>query len=165
MLGRARAWSTTLFGDTISVETQQSPKDLLAELSALDTITAVRLVGHLVLLPSTLTQTDNHITHLDVGIGVASAEAFAVSGGIPDPNVTGDTPARGWLWRYRMVFASHNADGTEDSYHRWPEVSFDLRAMRKVDRGKLYFTFIATTVTGTLGSMRLSGIIRALCLT
>jgi len=88
-----------------------------------------------------------------------------VSGGIPDPNAAGDVPIRNWLWRERLTIIVENAGGTEDSAKQWPEVRFDVRSMRKVDRGRLYLSVIATAQTGTFASIRLSGIIRSLCLT
>jgi len=164
-VARPRAWGDNLIDIAMTGETQQSPVDLLSELVTSDTITVIRLVGHLSVVPNSITASTVMTCAVDLGIGVASIEAFNVAGGIPDPNAAGDVPIRNWLWRDRLVAVIENAGGTEDSYKQWPEVRFDLRAMRKVDRGRLYLTVVPTALVGTYGALRLVGIIRALCLT
>ena len=163
---RPRAWADNLIGIVLSGDgVQASPVDLLSELVPADTIMVVRLVGHLYVFPQTLTQTGNYITAVDLGIGVASIEAFNIAGGLLDPNQAGDVPIRNWLWRDRLLIAHENDGGTEDSYKSWPEVRFDIRAMRKVDRGRLYLSAVASLSTGTFSTVQLLGSVRALCLT
>ena len=165
-MARPRAWGDTLVEFAIaSAGVVSTPLNLLTTLSPSDTITVARLIGHLTVLPTSLISTGNHVTNIDMGIGVASIEAFAATAGLPLPSIAADVPIRGWLWRERLTMAHHNDDGTEDSYVKWPEVRFDLGAMRKVDRGVLYFHAIVSLSGGTFVSITVHGLIRAMCIT
>ena len=80
---------------------------------------------------------------------MVTQEAFTAAV-VPDPEDDSEYPARGWLWRDRMIQAYANAAGTElEPYFMIPEVRFDVRAMRKVDKGKLVLT---VTKAGSVGS-------------
>ena len=60
-----------------------------------------------------------------------------------------------------MIF--NNASGTVETYD-FPAVHFDIRANRKVDRGRLYLVWHNTTADGTGVVTRLVGRIRTLFL-
>ncbi len=163
---RARSWGDTRVNVSMtSAGAQASPLDLLSELVSSDRITVVRLVGHLYLVPVSLTATNAGIIQTDLGIGVASIEAFNVAGGIPDADDPTDVPIRNWLWADTLVMYHENAGGTEVVAPTFGEVRFDLRAMRKVDRGRLYLTMVSSSLAGTMFSVRVFGRVRALCLT
>ena len=161
MPSRARAWGDTLVSTTLTGA--QVNLDLLADLAAADTKTVVRLVGHLTFVPAEEGTAGHTVQVMSMGIQVVAAEAFAASV-VPDPNVGGDVPVRGWLWRDRAV---EYIETTNNAATPWffPEVRFDLRAMRKVDRGVLVFTVNKDVPLGVAHDLRMQGIIRALCLT
>ena len=98
------------------------------------------------------------VSHEDYGIGVESVEAFNAAAH-PDPNTDGDFPTRGWVLRGRMV--SSQSVGGGQIVHR---VSGDLHAMRKIDRGTLFFVANHNSIGGTTYTVRVSGLIRSLLL-
>ena len=160
---RPRAWSDSLF-DTSIPTGGDLLSNLLAELVAVETATVTRLIGHLN-LQATSTGEVEYAEIVDVGIGVVSKEAFDVGvTAVPDPHVAGDVPARGWLYRARRlsIFGLPSVGGP----FRIPAIfDFDVRAARRVDRGRL-FMYIHTTNTGGTGTqMELVGLVRALALT
>jgi len=160
---RGRAWGDTLFGELIT-SGNQFVSGLLSEMTPSDTITVVRLVGHLVISPSSLIAVADGTQALDVGIGVSAEEAFNAAV-LPDPNVAGDIPARGWLWRDRILMGNARVAGLGENVVEYGHVRFDIRAMRKVDRGILYVSMFNSPIAGTPQSITVVGIIRALCLT
>jgi len=95
---------------------------------------------------------------LDMGIGITSQEAFA-AGALPDPNVAGDRPPRGWVWRDRVVVAQNGDAGPIVSH-----VRADIRASRKVENGELFFIVWNTAGEGTSFTVNVRILIRALIL-
>ena len=85
---RGRTWSDTRFGGTALVVGTPIIADLLANAPAVDTLTAVRIVCDLdahYIVTNTLSDSDSTV---DLGIGVASVEAFAAgAAALPDPGV------------------------------------------------------------------------------
>ena len=163
-MARPLAWADTLLGVQITSAAGMTALDLLVDLAAADVKTVMRLVGHLTVVTNSFGTTDDAVMALDVAVGVASREAFD-AGVLPDANVDTDVPARGWLWRDRLMCARGNSSGTVEDWHI-PEVRFDIRSARKVDRGVLFITAFNNLVSGGSGlTIRLVGIVRALCAT
>ena len=163
MASRPAAWADTLLSQVITAGTPLTALDLLAPLAASDTITVVRLLGRIRVVTA-IDVNESGVARVDLGVGVAAAEAFT-AGVTPDPGVAGDVPARGWLWRDSVCVATSNSAtfGTEVSI--WPEVRFDIRSARLVDRGNLYLAADNAVMDGSAMIVRLVGLIRALCLT
>ena len=158
---RNRAWADTAVGGIVGA----TPliQDLLTSLTPSDTITAARLVGSIYMMGVDPESVRNGLVSIDIGIGVAAEEAF-VAAVLPDPDVNAEAPARGWLYKTRSHVYEQNVGGSIQ--HAVPGiVMFDIRTMRKVDRGRLYITFKANLVEGTDFDIRMSGLVRALCLT
>jgi len=132
-----------------------------------DTITVTRLVGVVNMFTSSTNEVE-YTQEVDLGIGVASKEAFLVGGtALPDPNVAGDYPARGWLYISREVAQQAIPTGGTPTamYRQNIRFQFDIRTMRKVDKGILYVHIRNTNVDGTATLLQTSGRIRALCMT
>ncbi len=142
--------------------------DLLANATVnLDNITVVRLLVELWMTPPSLTSTASGLIQAQMGIGVSTNAAFSAGvTSLPDPRVPADAPARGWLWRGDMMYGYNNVDGTEKENWNFPgHTREDLGAMRKVDRGTLFFIFAGTAVVATEVDVDVTGLIRVLCLT
>ena len=165
MPNRPRAWGDRNIGLTL-VTTIAQQIDLLSNFSASDTITAARLIGRLVAMPSSLTAQVEGVMQLDLAVGVVTDEAFVAAGAaIPNPSVEGAQPARGWLYKSRMFCMKEHDTGTTNEFTYIDTLQFDVRAARKVDRGKLMFVVESNTAQGTAFNVGLRGVIRALCLT
>jgi len=96
---------------------------------------------------------------------VVTAQAFSTGvSATPDSDDSSAYPARGWLWRDRVVVERAVGAGPVD-YHHGTEVRFDLGAMRRVDKGKLILTMKPTLNHGTIFNTKVTGIIRVLCAT
>ncbi len=93
---------------------------------------------------------------IDLGIGVADQEAFAAAV-LPDPEVAGDEPALGWVWRDRLV-SIIPSDGDVISHM----LQADIKSQRKIDDGELYFSASSTSILGTSHTLQLAGLIRCL---
>ncbi len=167
MTDRARAWGDAIIDASFPITQTQVIDDLLETLSPNDTITAVRLVIRLHCVPQNLSDNIDGGTRIDFGIGVAALEAFNANA-IPDPDVAGDVPARGWLWRSTMIAVANSVTGppAHDVYFG-TTLEADVRAMRKVDRGKLYLVMRSgpTVVSGSYLPTAVIGLVRTLCLT
>jgi len=164
-MARPRAWGDTHLSLALLDGVVQE-KDLLVNLASSDTRTVVRLIGRLNAQPNSISgQVDGSMV-LSIGIGVVAAEAFAVQGtAMPNPSIVTEQPARGWLYKSTMVVTKEHASGTENEYTFIDTLAFDVRAARKIDRGVLFFSIESNNATGaTAFDVRLSGVIRALCL-
>jgi len=159
MPNRGRSWSDTLFNVLLVSGAAQINSDLLANAPVADTLTVVRLVVDLQGYVQTTISTVGSQS-LDVGIGVSSLEAFGVNA-LPDVNVDDEYPPRGWLYINRKVAIRYAIDSpTVTARHQ-----VDLRAMRRIDKGKLFVSMSTTAIDGTSQAVRVTGRIRALCLT
>ncbi len=140
---------------------------LLAATVNLDTITVTRIIATLTLTPEDPISTTSGTNRVDIGIGVCTAAAFAAgAGSVPDPRVAADAPARGWLYRGSMTAAHQNGAGTEAaSGWVYPTLTFDVGAMRKVDRGILFMVIALTAIQGSEVTWDMSGLVRSLCMT
>ncbi len=163
-MARRLAWADRLFSTDILTGAQLI-LDLLSTAPDLDTITATRLIGRMLFHPNTLTGTPNRgVATMDVGIGVVSEEAF-LAGVVPDPLSEAEAPARGWLYRTRMAAVFSNGNAIENENHLWPELMFDVRAMRKVDKGRLVFIVNNSLAVEAGVTVTVTGIVRTLCMT
>ena len=159
---RPRAWGDTRMSASLANGVGQQ-FDLLGSLTAADTITSARIIGHYTVAPTGAVAAIAHESLIDIGIGVVSAEAFN-AGVVPDPNIDGDVPDRGWLYRDTLYLMFNNLSGTVEDY-LYPSLRFDVRAARRVDRGKLFLVVHRTTIAGTDHACRITGLTRVLCLT
>ena len=94
---------------------------------------------------------------LDIGVGVASKEAFD-AGALSEPESEQEHPMTGWVYRCRHV-AGNRADL---GYNGRIDVQRDIRAQRKLDTGDLFMVTSNTALSGTASSMRMVFIIRCL---
>ncbi len=163
-MARPLAWGDTVVNVLLVSAVNMSPLDLLANLTAADTITAMRIVGHLKVIPESLDTNVVFQQAVDLGIGVSSVESFAANV-LPDPNSPSESPPRGWLWTDRMVCLYSNSATFGIELYSIPEVRFDIRASRKVDRGNLFLNGASITLGNTAENVRLVGRIRVLCAT
>ncbi len=161
--GRGRAWADTLLSQTLTSGAATASLNLLTTAPTEDTLTAVRMIINLNVTPTSGLEAVDGAQSVDIGIGVTSGEAFT-AGAIPDPNTAGDFPARGWLWRERLVIFRGVGAGPIDTWH-YPVVRADIRAARKIDKGRLFITLQLGNMTGAIFDCHVAGIIRVLCLT
>ncbi len=160
---RERAWADVRIVTTIAAGATILT-DLLAGAPTIDTLTAVRLVGHLELYQSPISEVESMMT-VDVGIGVTSSQAFGTAGALPDLKTLG-FPPRGWLYKAtKAAYQGLPTGGTSTAMWRRDAVfEFDLRAMRKIDKGTLYME-IESTATVNTATLQVIGFVRTLCLT
>jgi len=162
---RPRSWGDTQVSLNMSpTVAQQLDLNLFGPQG--DTLTVVRLIGRVVAHPNSLEGQLTGAMQVDIGIGVAANVAFALgTTGTPDLTVSSELPARGWLYRQRMLVMKDHATGTVNEQTYVDVLSFDLKASRKLDRGNLYVKFETNNSTGaSTFDVRLTGIIRALIL-
>ena len=159
---RPRAWADRIISLGVTSGAQTIPFDLLADLPDTTVKTVTRLIGTFTLVPSDLDAAVTSAQRIDMGIGVASQEAFT-AGVVPDPNVQADYPALGWLWIDSQTVIKVNASGTTEAF-LYPTVHFDIGAQRKVDRGIIYFVANNTLILGSAMGIQVVGRIRTLSL-
>ena len=163
---RRRAWAD-FFVSMLLVDAVPQSVDLLTQAPDLDTITVARLVGRLHAQHAGLTtQVDSRMA-INIGIGVASVEAFGVaaSAGLPIVGSAASQPPRGWLYRTQMLSTKVHSTGTTYEINEPDMVDFDIRSLRKVDQGRLFLVAESLDIDFTAADIRLTGLIRALCLT
>jgi len=97
---------------------------------------------------------------VDLGIAVGSQESVAASV-VPDPDVAGNFPTRGWVYRGRWRVWGTAADR---AVVVWRPIDEDIRARRKLENGEVYIVVDNNLVEGFANSIRLVGIIRQLWL-
>ena len=137
--------------------------NLLINLTESDTITVVRVIGEFTVVPIEDPTAGYTVQGIDAGIQVVTAEAFA-AGVFSDPDQNADTPARGWVWRTRLTEMTDTTNNVIDTWN-YPTQRFDVRAARRVDRGILAFVVDKNAQVGVVHDVRISGILRVLCLT
>jgi len=162
MASRPRAWSDTRIEISALVAGAEQSVDLLEDMPTLDTRTVIRLIGDLWFMISPNSTIVDSLSTVDIGIGVSSAEAFTIAGAaLPNPGLPTQFPPRGWLYvNTQPVIQQAESVGVLNYLAHF---KFDLRAMRKVDKGVLFLRMQqANVITG--GSMRVIGRVRTLCL-
>ena len=162
-MARPLAWADTTFSTALVNGANITPVNLLLNLAGADTITAMRIVGHLYVTQQDVDSALDGLYAVDLGIGVAAKEAFD-AGVVPDPQTDGDVPARGWMWKDRLLAVRTQLSSTGDKLYVG-EVRFDIRSARKVDRGIMYINAFLSTLNGTPANHTLVGHTRVLCAT
>ncbi len=156
-----------MFVNTAIVASGQVKFDLLANAPTVDTLTVVRIIGYLDCGRVSTNEVES-IQAIDVGIGVASSEAFTIGvTALPSPAVATEYPSRGWLYRSRRVEGQALPTGGSPTamWRQRALFQFDARAMRKIDKGILYLMATNSTIEGGATSVQVIGTLRALCLT
>jgi len=163
---RRRAWAD-FFVDLTLVDGVPQCVDFLAQGVNLDTLTVARIIGTLYVQHADLSAQIDNRAKIDIGIGVASVEAFGIAAcaGLAIPNGAGSSPPRGWLYRTEMVCTKVHATGTTYEILIPDKTHFDLGAMRKIDKGVLYLVAEQTNDGGTAASVALMGLVRTMVLT
>ncbi len=159
-MARTRVWADLIFSNIIADGANMPALDVLFDLAPnpIDTITVARLVGYLTITPD-LPASLNATQRVDIGIGVVAEKSM--SGVLtPQPDISTDYPARGWMYAATKWVSQSTTVGFV-----YPQWEFDIRTMRKVDKGILFIGAGSNNVDGTAFSVRLGGRIRALCLT
>ena len=166
MVGRGRSWSDTrMTSVTPLVAGVPRHLDLFAGLPVTDTKTVIRIIGDFKVFYDVTFTIGDSLSAVDVGIGVTSAEAFAVGDtALPSPIIDTQFPPRGWLYASTQAVL-HILHGTEPAIHVVEaHFKFDLKAQRKVDKGVLFMTIEQNNIV-VGGAMTVTGRVRALCLT
>ena len=166
MVSRNRAWADSRVSGTLLTSGTPLLTDLLVGAPTVDTLTAVRIVGGLTVYQDASSENEGR-GYCDVGIGVSSREAFTVGAtALPDPTQGDEYPPRGWLYAAtKPLTLMLPTGGTPTAMWQIPAVfEFDLRAMRKIDKGVLFMWVEEATVSGTLVTY-ITGRVRVLCLT
>jgi len=163
MPNRNRAWADTRYKGEAMVAGTDVITDLLVNAPVVDTLTAIRIVGELVfayIVTNTLSDSDSIV---DVGIGVTSADAFPTPSAMPDPASDSSYPPRGWLW-VATGYVGQALTASTGVFNTNAVFKFDIRAMRKIDKGKLFLRAAQANIN-VGGAMELTGRVRVLCLT
>ena len=167
MVSRRRAWADQRFGGAVLTAGTSIQLDLLENAPTMDTLTVVRIVMDLTAQYEVQFTVTDSLSIVDLGIGVASAAAFAVAlgAGLPNPAVETEYPDRGWIYVASQpvshVLEGSGGVGVLESHARF---QVDLRAMRKIDKGILFIRLQNTNIT-VGGSMNVTGRVRSLVLT
>ena len=165
MAHRPRAWADLVFQAQIASGALMTPLNLLADLGAnvLDTITVTRIIGSLhafIEMPDPQVQ---GIMRCDLAIGVVASSNFPGTG-VPDPTITTEYPARGYLY-VTTKWIAQSAGASTMQQSQQPAWDIDIGAMRKIDKGVLYVHAGNSLVDGAAFTIRVGGRLRALCLT
>ena len=159
---RNRAWADRVLNVNLISGAASQNFNLLADAPTVDTLTAVRVILHLTCFPEIGDHPDG-IQAIHMGVGVASLEAFNVNA-LPDPNISTEYPARGWLWV--DTGAVYQDISTAPLNRYWiAEFKMDVRAMRKIDKGILFLAMVTDLQAGLSFDLRIVGRTRVLCLT
>ena len=166
MAPRNRAWADSRFLGSALVAGTPLVSNLLAGAPTVDTLTAVRIIGDLWVQYLVSTTVGDSLSIVDLGIGVAGVEAFdAGTASLPSPAVNTEYPPRGWLYvNSQPVSQTLDGAGGVSIVNERAHFQFDLRAMRKIDKGRLYSHIVQNNIT-VGGAMQITGRIRVLCLT
>ena len=153
---RPTDWVDTVINLEVSTG-NQSVTSLVTGLSPQDMrgVTVIRTIIMLGMFSNTVAGAYG-VQQLDLGIGIASQEAFA-AGVLPDPNISGDKPPRGWMWRAEKMVAQNGAGAPVVV-----EVEVDIRGARKVENGEVYLIAFNTALVGTSFQVNVRGLIRQL---
>jgi len=153
---RSTDWVDTVIG-TLVASGAQNLQTLITGLTPADMrgATLIRTLIMLSLSSNTVAGAWG-VQRLDLGIGIASQEAFA-AGAVPDPQVSGDKPPRGWVYR-----ASHGVAQNGVGTPVVSSLSADIRGARKIENGELYLVIDNVGVQGTAMGVNVQGLVRCL---
>ena len=162
---RPRAWVDFQVNQNLTTGVPQAVNLLLNATVNLDTITATCIIGRLRAIPSVVANSSVSIQLWSCGIGVASTEAFTIGvTALPDPSVMIEAPPRGWLLREQATLVNQQDSGTVEAWE-FPEIRFDVRGQRKIDRGILYMMNRNDDLIAGTTAIKVVGLVRVLCLT
>ena len=155
-MARRVKWEDTLLDEVISSGAGSNPT-LMGSTTPNESEgeTIIRCIGELSLFSASIAGAYG-VQGLDIGVGVASQEAFAAQS-LSDPNTASEEPRGGWLFRTRCTVAQ-NGTGTPVIY----VCKFDMRSARKIDGDELFVAFRSANVLGTSFVLRVHGIVRCL---
>ena len=155
---RRTVWSDTHINFDIAAGGAQATQDLSVGVLTLNTeLTLTRTLIRLTILPS-IPGANSGEQDVSWGMAVTSIEAFQANV-LPDPNVAGDTPTRGWIVKGRTVVIDSSTAG--ETYP--PEkVELDIRSQRKISQGVPYLIIVNSDIRGVAQSIRVFGLIRTL---
>jgi len=160
---RNRAWADRRISMSL-VATVPQAIDLLLNAPTVDTLTAVRVIVDILCFYSPDATVVDSLSFVDLAVGVTSVEAFAVAAaaGLPNPTTESGYPPRGWLYvNTKPVFQQAESTGV---LIQTAHFMFDVRSMRKVDKGVLFLIAENNTII-VGGVVRMVGRTRVLCLT
>ena len=162
MPSRRRSWADRTIDQTVSGGGGNGIFDLLLNAPTVDTITVARLLINLE-FTAQVTAAISHTQLITVGVGVCSAESFAVGvSAMPDPTQDTEYPSRGWLYvATKMQMVKSDALG---SIEKTAVFDADLGALRKIDKGILFLWLENNLAFGTSANVQVVGRTRALCL-
>ena len=166
MAPRNRSWADSRFLAATLAINAEVHTNLLANAPTVDTLTAVRIVGDLIVEFDPTSTHSDQLNLVEVGIGVTSTEAFA-AGSASLPSVASETeyPPRGWLYLDGTT-CMNTIDATNQAIQMRPaRFQFDVRAMRKIDKGILFMSIASRLGKGGGVTTLISGRVRVLCLT
>jgi len=160
---RRRTWADTKLDGNVLAVGNAVELNLLADAPVSDTLTVARIIGDVTAMYTVNITVTDSLSVVDLGIGVASSEAFNVGGAaLPSIDVTDEYPPRGWLYAASLpVWEKAESTGVISVVARFV---FDLGAMRKIDKGILYLLMKNNNIT-IGGSMQVVGRVRVMCLT
>jgi len=163
---RHRVWGDTIVSLAL-VDNVPQQIDLNSAGPVGDTLTVVRLIGRLTAYPNDQQAQVTGAMKIDVVIGVASQTAFDLGiTGTPNIQAVAEVPPRGWMYRSQMITMKDHATGTTNEHTHVDGLAFDVKAARKLDRGRIFIKVeSATSNGGTTFDVRLAGVVRALFLT
>jgi len=164
-MARRRGWADFMVNLDLADAVPQSA-NLLTTAPDNDNMTVARIIGRLRAVHTSPTaQVDSRMI-VNVGIGVSSAEAFAVAtaAGLPVISAADSSPARGWLWRDQGSVIKVHSTGTTYEIMVTADFHFDVGAMRKVDKGILFLIAQIDDVSGTPANILLTGLVRSMYL-
>jgi len=153
---RPTRWLDTIVGNTI-VNAGQAVVSLLAGIGPVDTrgVTVIRTIIRLDIVSTSVAGAWGSQS-VDLAMGIASQEAFAAAV-VPDPVVAADEPARGWMWRDRIL-ATQNGINTEIT----KRLVADIHGARKIQDGEVYLVMDNNAHLGTSFSINVTGLVRLL---
>jgi len=122
-------------------------------------MTVVRWLAKLTVLPATPSAALG--TQLvTIGLGVVGEEAATVGiSSLPNPNIAGNRPPSGWVYRESLIVQDAAGDPASMT---WPQFDFDIRSARKLNYGLPVVISQNTDIVGVGFSVRVHGIIRLL---
>ena len=161
---RNRSWADQRLSVVLTAGTGGLTFNLLENGVLGDTLTVVRIIGTIEIGINAISEIE-YAQLIDIGIGVASVEAFAAAGvSLPSPLIDTEFPPRGWLyvstkecWQFKAV---NNEQQRANAIF-----NFDVRAARKIDKGRLFIRLINSDLEGASFTVRVVGRVRTLCLT
>jgi len=161
MVGRM-LWIDTLVNSDVASNGQEAVDltvDFTSEETRLAQLTLMRSILRID-IAYTVHDSGEGSQRLSLGLGVESQEAFA-AGVHPDPNVAGDFPARGWVYRGSWRVFGFAADQPAVNVAR---VDLDMRSRRKLENGLSFAVMDNTPMEGVAAVVRVTGWIRQLWL-